>query len=153
MGKLVNIEDIVKDIGNKKNMYMVFVVATPTNTPLTYVTQCDGVKIKLSPWEYVRDVYVEPKHIKEYVGVSKIVSFNLSFTVEDNGNYITLEKDSDSHITLAKYITFDIGTTIKLVWKMFYDLYRNSEVKYPRDKLIVDYKIIKEKIKQTFKDI
>ena len=150
MGKILNIEEAINNIENNKDVYVMFTVETTVNIPIVYITQCNNVKIKMYRWNYSNEMqyFLEPKGIKEYIGTSKIVSLQVSSMVEDNGTYITLEKGDDTLMKLRKYITFDLGTAMKLVWKTYYNTYRNSETKFPREKLIADYKTIKEKIKQ-----
>ncbi len=148
MGKLVDIKDI-KHIEDEREQYVIYIALSNSTLPFVYVTKCNKIKILCD------GLYVEPKDTKEYIGSIPITALQLPPTVEDNGIYIILGEETinDELVTnVRKYLTYDIGMAMKIVWKNFYELYRNAPANLKREELIKGYENIKRKIQTTFKD-
>ena len=148
MGKLVNIKDI-KHIEDEREQYVIYIAFNNSILPFVYVTKCNKIKILCD------GLYVEPKNIKEYIGSIPITALQLPPTVEDNEIYIILGEETidDELVTnVRKYLTYDIGMVMKIVWKNFYELYRNAPINLKREELIKGYEKIKRKIQTTFKN-
>lgn len=161
MGKILNINEV----NLNRHQYLMF-IAVPLKIndkapqyAFVYVTECEKSVVNEnkpinvhSIQQTIHDTCIIPQNIKTYAGKVRIMALNTNSMVIDNNTYIILDKENefDYAYQIKKYISFDLGTTLKLIFKTYYNIYRNDNVL--SEQLIKEYENIKNILTTTFKE-